>query len=107
MRLRGIFSGFGEIEYGAACACTWVVDLGFGRGVLGFGGRRPCVDPSMGCVVRGNVGPVGRREAVDVVDGLGGFTPLRAPAVHPAPPCPDFRRPFSIYFCLPLPPTCR
>ena len=88
MRLRGIFSGFGGIEYGAACACAWVVVLGFGRGVLGFGGRLPCVGPSMGCVVRGNVGPVGRREAVDVVVGFGVSHPARV--LLPSTPPPLF-----------------
>ena len=53
-------------------ACARVVILGLGAVCLGFVVGRLCVGPLTGLVVRGDVGPVGRREAVVVVDGSGG-----------------------------------
>ena len=85
--------------------CVHAGGFGFGRGVLlGLVVGRLCVGLLTGLVVQGDVGPVGRREVVDVVDSLGGLPRSRAPAVHPAPPCPDFRRPFSLLLPSPSPP---
>ena len=60
--------------------------LGLGAVCLGLVVGRLCVGLLTGLVVRGDVGPVGRREAVDVVDGLGGYTPLACSCRPPGTP---------------------
>ena len=50
MRLRGIFSGIGGIEYGVVCAGARLVVPVLGAVCLGLGGMRPCMSPVPGRV---------------------------------------------------------
>ena len=100
------FLWIGGIEYGTVCVRAGG-HLGLGAVCLGLVVGRLCVGLLTGLVVRGDVGPVGRREVVDVVDSLGGLPRSRAPAVHPAPPCPRLAPPLFPTSAPPLPPTCR
>ena len=78
--------------------------LGLGAVCLGLVVGRLRVGLLTGLVVRGDVGPVGRREAVDVVDGLGGFTPLACSCRPPRTPLSRLSPPLFPTSALPSPP---
>ena len=71
---------------------------------LGLVVGRLCVGLLTGLVVRGDVGPVGRREAVDVIDCLGGFTPLACSCRPPRTPLSRLSPPLFPTSALPFPP---
>ena len=80
---------------------------GLGAVCLGLVVGRLCVGLLTGRVVQGDVGPVGRREVVDVVDSLGGVTPLACSCRPPRTSVSLLSPPLFPTSALPLTPTCR